>query len=380
MNALAKLDAHLESRLKDLSKAKERGQKIIGYSAGGFLPEELILACGAIPLCFIQAGDNTVLRNSGAYICRWFDPFWRSQAGYLTSGKDPYYSIVDLIVVPITDNHVRAFSNTVGFYTPGIKSFVFGVPHVKDKVALEYYLKGIVRLKKMLEDFTGVEITESRLKQSIELCNRERELFRKISRMRKRRNVSVSGRDFVALNHGSFLADKETMVDILEQFIKEVSDDSPVFGDAPRILYTGSTLARGDSKVMDIVSDNGGIIVMEEFAEGIRPYWDSVKVGGDLLAGLAETYFMDRICPGWFRPGTERLDFLIRLAREYNASGLIWYQLLYRESYKVESYFFSGILKKQTGLPMLVLESDYDAVETEPMKTRIETFMETIRG
>ncbi len=380
MNALDKLDAHLKTRLMDLSRAKEQGHKIIGYSAGGYLPEELLLACDAIPLCFVQSGDNTILRNAGAYICRWFDPFWRSQIGYLTSGKDPYYNIVDLIVVPISDNHVRAFSNTVGYYTPNTESFVFGVPHVKDETGLEYYLQGIVRLKKKLEEFTGIEITESRLKQSIELCNRERALFRKISVMRKSDNCTVNSNDFVALNHGSFLADKETMIDILELFIKEVDDNFAVSKDGPRILFTGSTLARGDSKVMDIIWDSGGIIVMEEFAEGIRPYWGMVKLDGDLVSNLAEAYFMDRVCPGWFRPGTERLDFLVKLAKDYHAAGLIWYQLMYRESYKVESYFFPGILRKETGLPMLVLESEYDAMEIGPMKTRIETFVETIRG
>jgi len=379
MKALEKLDSHLETRLTDLSKEKEQGRKIIGYSAGGFLPEELLLACDAIPLCFIQAGDNSILRNAGAYICRWFDPFWRSQIGYLTSGKDPYYTIVDLIVVPITDNHVRAFSNTVGYYTPEIESFIFGVPHVKDQIGLEYYLQGIVRLKKKLEESTGIEITESRLKQSIELCNRERELFRKISLMRKSENFIVTSKDFVALNHGSFLADKEIMVDILESFIQEVTENTPLSKDGPRILFTGSTLARGDTKVMDIIEDSGGRVVIEEFAEGIRPYWGMVKLEGDLMANLAESYFMDRVCPGWFRPGTERLDFLIKLAKDYNTSGLIWYQLMYRESYKVESYFSPGILKKETSLPMLVLESEYDAMETGPMKTRVETFMETIR-
>jgi len=379
MKALEKLDSHLETRLTDLSKEKEQGRKIIGYSAGGFLPEELLLACDAIPLCFIQAGDNSILRNAGAYICRWFDPFWRSQIGYLTSGKDPYYTIVDLIVVPITDNHVRAFSNTVGYYTPEIESFIFGVPHVKDQIGLEYYLQGIVRLKKKLEESTGIEITESRLKQSIELCNRERELFRKISLMRKSGNFAVTSKDFVALNHGSFLADKEIMVDILESFIQEVKENNPLSKEGPRILFTGSTLAREDHKVMDIIEDSGGRVVMEEFAEGIRPYWGMVKLEGDLMANLAESYFMDRVCPGWFRPGTERLDFLVKLAKDYNTAGLIWYQLMYRESYKVESYFFPGILKKETGLPMLVLESEYDAMESGPMKTRIETFMETIR-
>lgn len=379
MKALEKLDSHLKTRLADLSKAKEQGRKVIGYPAGGYLPEELVLACEAIPLCFIQAGDNAILRDAGAYICRWFDPFWRSQIGYLTSGKDPYYTIVDLIVVPITDNHVRAFSNTLGYYTPEVDSFVFGVPHVKEKLALDYYLQGIRRLKQKLEEYTGVEITESRLKQSIELCNRERELLREISLMRRSENFAVISKDFVALNHGSYLADKEVMVDILESFIKEVKDRPSLSHNGSRILFTGSTLAQGDSKVMDIIEDTGGVIAIEEFAEGIRPYWGTVKLEGDLMANLAESYFMDRVCPGWFRPGTERLDFLVKLAKDYKVAGVIWYQLMYRESYKVESYFFPDILKKEAGLSMLVVESEYDAMETGPMKTRIETFIETIR-
>ena len=130
---------------------------------------------------------------------------------------------------------------------------------------------------------------------------------------------------------------------------------------------------------MDIIEDSGGIVVMEEFAEGIRPYWGSVKTEGDLMFNLAESYFMDRICPGWFRPGTERLDFLVKLVKEYNIIGLVWYQLMYRESYKVESYFFPDILKRETGINMLTLESEYDEMETGPMKTRIETYMEIIR-
>jgi benzoyl-CoA reductase/2-hydroxyglutaryl-CoA dehydratase subunit BcrC/BadD/HgdB len=378
MKSLDKLDSHLKTRLRDLSKAKEQGRKVIGYPAGGYLPDELVLACDAIPICFIQAGDNALLRDAGNYVCRWFDPFWRSQIGYLTSRKDPYYTIVDLIAIPITDNHVRAFSNTAGFYAPDLESFVFGVPHVKDKLALDYYLQGINRLKKKLEEFTGIEITDSRIRQSIKLCNRERALLKKISLMRESENFAVTSKDFVALNHGSFLADKEAMIDILESFIKEVKDSPPLSNNGHRILLTGSTLAQGDSKVMDIIEDTGGVIVMEEFAEGIRPYWVEVKLEGNLMANLAESYFMDRVCPGWFRPGTERLDFLVKLAKNYKVAGVIWYQLMYRESYKVESYFFPGILKEETGLRMLVVESEYDAQETGPMKTRIETFMETL--
>ena len=52
---------------------------------------------------------------------------------------------------------------------------------------------------------------------------------------------------------------------------------------------------------------------------------------------------------------------------------------MYRESYKVESYFFRDILKKEAGLPMLIVESACDAMGTGPLKTRIEAFIETIR-
>jgi len=88
---------------------------------------------------------------------------------------------------------------------------------------------------------------------------------------------------------------------------------------------------------------------------------------------------MDRVCPGWFRPGIERFDFLLKLAKDFNAAGMIWYRLLYRESYKVDSCFFPKMVREKTGLNMIILESEYDSTEVGTMKTRVETFIETIR-
>jgi len=70
---------------------------------------------------------------------------------------------------------------------------------------------------------------------------------------------------------------------------------------------------------------------------------------------------------------------MIDQIKEFKVDGVIWYQLLYRESYKTESYYFPGRLKKETGLSMLVVESEYDQTEAVPQRTRLETFMEVIR-
>ena len=296
MEAMDKLSAHLRTRLVDLRKAKEDGRKIIGYTPGGYLPEELVLASKAIPVCFIRGGDHSAVELAGAYICRWIDTFCRAQIGYGVSRDDPYYSIVDLLAIPITDNHIRAVSDVLDYNTD-IEIFPFGVPHMKEKTTLNYYLHGITRLKAKLEELTGVEITESKLREAISLCNRERELLGKISLMRKSESVPISSKDFVALNHGSLLADKEFMVEILKSLYNELKKQAAPLSKGPRILLTGSTLALGDYKILDMVEEAGGLIVIEEFAEGIRPYWESVKLNGGLMKALADCYFMRRVPP-----------------------------------------------------------------------------------
>jgi benzoyl-CoA reductase/2-hydroxyglutaryl-CoA dehydratase subunit BcrC/BadD/HgdB len=58
--------------------------------------------------------------------------------------------------------------------------------------------------------------------------------------------------------------------------------------------------------------------------------------------------------------------------------GVIWYQLMFRESYKTESYYFPEQLKRETGLSMLEVESDYDPAESGNMRTRIETYVDNL--
>jgi benzoyl-CoA reductase/2-hydroxyglutaryl-CoA dehydratase subunit BcrC/BadD/HgdB len=372
------LTVHLKNRLADLNKAREEGRQIIGYTPGGYLPEELVLASDAIPICLARGGDHSMVELAGAYICRWIDTFCRAQIGYGVSGEDPYYSILDLLVVPVTDNHIRAVMDVLDYHTD-MDIFPFGVPHMKEGAALDYYLQGITRLKNRLEALTRNQITESRLKEAIFLCNRERELLRKISLMRRSRQVPISSKDFVALNHGSFIADKRFMVEVLESVWEELKRLSPPVQEGPRLLLTGSTLALGDSKILDMIEESGGVVVIEEFAEGIRPYWEDVILDGDPMAALGDCYFMRRVPPAWFRPGRERLEFLIRLANDFYVGGVIWYHLMYRESYKLESFYFPNILREETELSMLTVESDYEASESGPLRTRIEAFIEAIR-
>ena len=375
-----KLDEHLRARPMELKKMQKDGVKVIGVAPGGYMPEELVHACGAVSTSvgLVRGGEPEPILHSGAYIPRWIDTFCRAQIGYKELNEDPLYEIIDLLVVPITDQNIRAMADCFDFYTD-IPVFRYGVPHVKKDYALRYYTDGLYLLKEKLEEVTSSKIDYSKLHSSIEVFNRERELLNEISSLRKEANPPISGKEFIRLNHASFLAEKTFMVEMLERILDELRKKSPGTTKGPRILLTGSTIAIGDYKILDILETCGAQVVIEEFTEGMRHYSELVEPGDDIFDALADRYFQRRIGGAYFRPGKERLEYIIKLAKEFRVDGVVWYTLMYRDSWDFEEYYFSDILKKETGLPMLTLRSDYDSSEIALIRTRIETFIETIK-
>lgn len=379
MEAMKKLSDHLATRLIELTHMQGKGTKLIGYTPGGYMPEELVYACGAVPVGLIRGGDPEPVAESAAYVPRFIDTFCRSQIGYRMLGEEPLYQMIDLLVVPVTDHNIKAIADCFNFFADA-NVFRFGVPHQKDEHAFEYYLAGLHKLKEKLEEFTGNKIENGRLREAIDLCNKMRALLREISLLRLSEQPPITGQEFVRLNHASFIADKTVLISVLESIHEELKKRPTASPKGPRILLTGSTLAMGDYKVLDMTEEAGASIVVEEFAEGVRHYWENVQVNGDLMESLADRYFRRRMPPAWFRPSRERLDYLIELARDFNVDGIIWYQLMYRSSYDIQSFYFEKILKKELDIPMLKIESDYDVSERGPLRTRIETFVEIIRA
>ncbi|MEW6615239.1 MAG: 2-hydroxyacyl-CoA dehydratase family protein, partial [Thermodesulfobacteriota bacterium] len=102
MGAMDRLSAHMDGRYREIRKKREEGVKIIGYTPGGYMPEELVYASGAIPVCLFRGGDHEAVAESAAYIPRFIDTFCRSQIGYRMLEEEPLYQMVDLLVVPVT--------------------------------------------------------------------------------------------------------------------------------------------------------------------------------------------------------------------------------------------------------------------------------------
>ena len=381
MPAMPELTAHIRARPLELKRLKDEGHKIIGYIAGGYVPDELLWTSGAIPIGLIRGGDHEPVLASQACFFRFVDTFCRAQIGYRLLGEELVYQLPDLLIVPYTDRNMFGVGDSWQLYTD-VEVFKLGVPrqHRADH-AFEYYLEGLRSLKRRLEELTGAEIEDRRLREEIDISNRIRSLLEEISYTRKSERPPISGKEFIALNHATYYADRRTLMLALESIAEELKRREAPKPEGPRVMLTGSTLAMGDDKMVDLLDEAGATIVIEEFAEGLRHYWQKVEPDGDPLEALADRYLRQRTPPAFFHSCIqERFDFLLGLIREFSVDGVLWYSPMYRDSYDREGVLFQRVLEQEVGIPFLKLNSDYDLSETGPMRTRIETFIEIIRG
>jgi len=380
MEKIEKLMAHVRKRPSELTELKKNGAKIIGYVPNGYFPEELIYACNAIPVGLNHGGDHEAVIASEACLFRLLDTFCRSQIGYRRLGKDILYHLLDLLVVPITDRNITAIADSWELYTD-IEVFKLGVPRYTGlQHAFEYYRGGLDLLKKRLEDFTCTKIKPERLIHEIELSNNIRDLLGKISDTRLSMHPGISGKDFILLNHATYCCDRDVLLSTLEEIAADIVNTESTKPDGPRILLIGSTLADGDYKVVDLLEEAGANIVFEEFSEGIRHYQQKIDPRGDIYDALADRYLNRRVPPAFFHEVIKlRFDYLCKLIQDYKVDGVVYYSLLYRDSYDREGLLFSKFLERNNRIPFLKISSDYDVSETAQMRTRIETFMEIIK-
>jgi len=68
----------------------------------------------------------------------------------------------------------------------------------------------------------------------------------------------------------------------------------------------------------------------------------------------------------------------MNLITGFRVDGIVWYQLLYCETYNIESYFIEQKMQA-AGIPLLRLQSDYQVLDSGPTKTRLEAFMEILK-
>jgi benzoyl-CoA reductase/2-hydroxyglutaryl-CoA dehydratase subunit BcrC/BadD/HgdB len=380
LNILQELAKIARTRPEKLNEERKKGTKMVGY-VGRFVPEELIYASGALPYLLCRGGQPEPPDAVIPYMLRFMSPYSRSQIGYHLLGIDPVVPMLDLIVVQCSDCHESRLADLLEYFK--LPTVRLGIPPDWGKsLSRDYYYKGLIQLIEKLEGLTGHKIPNPKLKESTDSINKIRDILSKINRLRKNHPPPIGGADFIRLNHYSFYAHPQKLLPKLNDLYGELQKGaSPFPKEAPRLLLAGHVVGVGDYVVPRLIEESGGVIAAEFLDEGMRHCQWPVKMDGDLLKNLGETYYLERTPPSIFQPAWEdRAEAMKRLIRDFNIDGVIWYQLSFEEIYDMECSIIAKVLNEMN-IPFLKLESSYEYSREAmaPLTTRVESFIETVR-
>ena len=200
----------------------------------------------------------------------------------------------------------------------------------------------------------------------------------------KAKAIPISGKDALLVMQIAFFDDPvrcaqmaNKLADELEQRVKDGVSVFPA--GTKRILVTGTPMAIPNWKLHHIIETSGAAVVCEETCTGTRyfeHFVDETKTTLDEQYEAIAQRYMNIHC-ACFTPNTERVDDILRLAKEYQVDGVIDVNLKFCCLYDTEGYTVEKALK-EAGIPVLGIETDYTDADAEQLRTRIEAFVEML--
>ena len=352
----------------------DAGRPIVGIMCE-YTPRELILAAGGAPVC-LCGGSVDMIGPAEQHLPANLCPLIKSTFGYHVSGANPFLEMASLIVSETTCDGKKKMYELMAESRP---MHVLELPQKPDSdELLGLWMGELVKLKQELEQRFDVEITDEKLREAIGVMNREREARRELAGLMKADRPPITGRQLLDFRSTISGVDAD-----LRQYDRALADLRGLEGDEElasrvRVLLTGVPIAHGAERVLEIVEDNGGLVVSLESCSGIKPILEDVDAAAaDPIRALAEKYY-HLPCSVMTR-NDRRLETIRQLAIEYRADcivDLIWQACL---TYDVESHYVRR-LAGELGLPYLRIETDYSPSDSARIAVRVQALFETIRA
>ena len=367
-----------------LAKKKESGSKIIGYFCN-YVPEELIKSADAVPLRLVSGGNLEAMQAGEQYVKPYCCPYIRSCIGNRVN-ENPLYKYLDAICVAGTCDGMKNVAEYWRKYF-NIPVFSVGVPKVSNRFrtreyASEYFKEELIQLKRDLEKLTGIRITNKALRESIRFYNLMRSRMRRLYDYLNIESSQISWRDIFRISHIGYQIDRTEFLSQVENILKKLSiktNSTETRDKQVRLMVYGSIMAFEDTKVLDIIEVSGGKIVADALCTGSRFWRKDVSIERSLIDGLVDRYLYNIPC-AHMMDYMMRLNYVIAAARESKSQGLIYYNLKSCDTYRSEFREFQEDIKKELGIPSLLIETEYSPADIGTTRTKIEAFLEILRG
>lgn len=348
---------------------------VVGYLCNS-VPEELIIACGALPvrLCSAdsrcaQAGEEAVPGD----IC----PMVKSTCGDF---YDHIGDNMDLLVIPATcDGKVKLAE----ILTPAVKDiYLLDMPRNTDYIKnIEVWTDAYLQFYEYLKNKLRAKPARNKLMDACRATNERTRTFRKIYEYRAKNPAALNSFDYFILSHASFFMNPEEWNVKAEAVYKEMlSQNKSTPEKAKKILLAGSPILFPNFKILDIMEETGCYAAADVMCSAYGRLFDPVEIDEETESGIIRAltlkYIAPSICPCFV--GIDKIiNTIIDTVKEHGLNGVIYYNLRLCQVFEIQTTILRNVLKEK-GIPLLVLKTDFSREDTGQLKTRIEAFMEIL--
>jgi benzoyl-CoA reductase/2-hydroxyglutaryl-CoA dehydratase subunit BcrC/BadD/HgdB len=261
-------------------------------------------------------------------------------------------------------------------------TYVMELPHTQYKESSRnFWLQEIKAFKEKLEGVFETAISDEQVRGAIRERNRERRLLKEFYELSRLDPPPMTGLQQLRTLYGAqFRFNHAEKVRELEETIARITEayrsgERPVSPEAKRIVVTGCPMGGATEKIVRIIEENGGVVVVYENCTGAKQFDRQVPESGDPYEALADYYLA--IGCSVMTPNPNRLELLGRLCSDFTPAGVIEMTLQSCHTYEVETSTIREDLKSRA-VPFLSVETDYSAGDPEQLRTRIAAFIEML--
>ncbi|MGV9172980.1 MAG: 2-hydroxyacyl-CoA dehydratase subunit D [Promethearchaeia archaeon] len=363
-----------------IKKWKNAGKQILGYYCT-YVPEELFYAANLLPFRIRATGcEETGLGD--IYMVRFTCSFVRMTLNLALKGN---YDFLDGLYVSNCCDHARrmyelfdlkVFSREEFEKKP--PRFYTSIPHIITEEGFSYYKRQVFKLKQDLEEkYKLDEISDSHLRNAIQIYNENRKLLRQIFALRRLPNPKLSGSEALLISLANSSAPKDIANRELKRVLDLLSQREGIKSQKKRIMLIGSVV--DNTSFTNLIEEAGGEIVTDLLCFGSRNILDDIADNSGLspLEKIAKRVYYRMSCPRMMDDHERRLNYIKDQLKNANVDGVILQRINNCDLHGCENMNLVHELK-EIGIPVFNLDRENFQKDYTRLRTRIEAFIEML--
>jgi benzoyl-CoA reductase/2-hydroxyglutaryl-CoA dehydratase subunit BcrC/BadD/HgdB len=351
--------------------AKDRGKRVVGSTIAD-VPEEVIHAFGLLPVALI--GTQKPLKKAPSRLPDNACSLARSNLELVMSYEGDLF---DGFVLPQVCDTTQHLSDIWRITFPGKYVESFLAPRQADRPSARYWVKEeIQRLTDSLAKWTGKTLQDKDLKESVRIHNQNKILLKEIYEIKRANPSAISNKEMFSLIKLSMQVDKaeinKSLINIKDRLNLEKKTDGYT-----NVILAGITC--DPPEVFDLFDEVKINIAGDTLVTGTRYLQGIVPDNENTVDALTQRHFRR----GFYSPIHDdvykNFNEIKALYTATNAKAIIYIHIEFCESEEYDLPDLKKMIKKE-GIPIHVVDTEYQTTSLSHVRTRLQAFFESLRG